>query len=260
VRIDQFVHTLNYGDAISGEALALARILRGKGCESSIYALHAHEKLKREYRPWTSFNGDVSERGKGQGQGIILHYSIGSPLNDVFVKSRGLRKALIYHNLTPADWFSSYNSRVASDLANGLKELPLLLEASDLIIADSQFNRDELCGLTGKEIDVLPLFLDESKWRIEPNRGISSVLRGHGGRNILHVGRLAPNKCVEDIIKAFYFYHHKIERRSRLWLVGTDIDTEIYSFEMRQLVSELRLREAVTFVGSVADCELRAFY
>jgi len=39
-----------------------------------------------------------------------------------------------------------------------------------------------------------------------------------------------------------------------------DIDTEIYSFELRRLVAELRLKDAVQFVGSVSDGELRAFY
>jgi glycosyltransferase involved in cell wall biosynthesis len=74
------------------------------------------------------------------------------------------------------------------------------------------------------------------------------------------VGRIAPNKRIEDIIRAFYFYHHKLNRRSRLWLVGSDVDTEIYSFELRRLVSELSLRDAVTFVGPVADSELKAFF
>ena len=69
--------------------------------------------------------------------------------------------------------------------------------------------------------EVLPLLIDLEKWQVPANPGIARAVRGHGGRNLLHVGRFAPNKCIEDILKVFYFYHHKIEPKSRLWLVGT---------------------------------------
>ena len=46
MQIHQFVHTLNYGDAISGEALTIRRVLREMGIESNIYSVHAHEKVK----------------------------------------------------------------------------------------------------------------------------------------------------------------------------------------------------------------------
>ena len=133
-------------------------------------------------------------------------------------------------------------------------------QASDRILADSDFNRRELLSLGIGESQVFPLMFDPHKWEEPANRGIAAAMRAHGGKNILHVGRLAPNKCIEDIIRAFYFYFHKIDRNSRLWIVGSDIDTEIYSFELRRLVQELRLEESVNFTGAVADSELRAFY
>jgi glycosyltransferase involved in cell wall biosynthesis len=102
--------------------------------------------------------------------------------------------------------------------------------------------------------------LDLKKWSVPANPGIASLLKSTGDVNLLHVGRLAPNKCVEDILKIFYFYHHKIQRRSKLWLIGIDIDTEIYSFELRRLISRFNLKHAVEFVGAVADSELRSFY
>ena len=108
--------------------------------------------------------------------------------------------------------------------------------------------------------DVLPLGLDRAKWSVEANPGIAAALRTHGGTNVLHVGRFAPNKCIHDCIKAFYFYHHKINPQSKLWLVGNYVDNEIYVFELRRLVAELRLKEAVEFVGPVANTELRSFF
>lgn len=257
-RIDQFVHTLQYGDAISGEALTLMRLLREEGFESDIYSLHTHEKLTGIPKSITSFKEATKEEGIGHT--ILLHYSIASPLNEVFHNLSNANKVLIYHNLTPTKWYSSYNARVTKDLIKGREELPELLALSDLVLADSQFNATEVEELGAKKVKVLPLVIDPHRWQESPNPGILSALKDHGGKNILHVGRFAPNKCIEDIIKGFYFYHHKFEKKSKLWLIGSDTDTELYSFELKKLAQELRLKEVVEFVGTVSDGELRAFY
>lgn len=258
MRIDQFVHTLNYGDAISGEALAIRRILRGMSIESEIYSVHAHEKVEDIARDWQEFHSACSTATDPSA--VLLHYSIASPLNQLFLELEGISRGVIYHNLTPVHWFTNYNARVADDLVKGREELPTLLSQVDLVLADSSYNLEELKQLGRSAGNVLPLPLDESKWSVVANKGIARNLRSQGEKNLLHVGRIAPNKRIEDIIKAFYFYHHKIEEKSRLWLIGMDIDTEIYSFELRRLVAELRLKDAVQFVGSVSDGELRAFY
>jgi glycosyltransferase involved in cell wall biosynthesis len=261
MQVHQFVHTLTYGDAISGEALAIKRLLRGLGIGSEIYSIHTHEKLVGQNRLWTSFQSDIAAaREQKEPVAVILHYSIGSPLNALFEQEPGICRALIYHNLTPEQWFFRYNARVVADLRQGRAELPLLLKSVDFALADSEFNRGELLSFGCKDAAVLPLLIDTDKWAVAANPGIRRAVLGHGGRNILHVGRFAPNKCIEDIIKAFYFYHHKIEEKSKLWLIGSDIDTEMYSFELRSLINELRLKDAVEIVGMVADSELKAFY
>lgn len=261
MQIHQFVHTLTYGDAISGEAVALQRILRELGHASFIYCVHSHEKLKSCARDQDLFASDLEQaQNAGEELAVILHYSIDSPLNAVFRSTNGIYRALIYHNLTPERWYYSYNPRVVKDLERGREELPQLLKLVDLPLADSDFNRRELSSFGCDRANVLPLLIDSSKWSVPANAGIARVLQSHGGKNILHVGRFAPNKCVEDLIKSFYFYHHKIEPKSKLWLVGSDIDTEIYSFELRMLITELRLKDAVEIIGQVADTELRALY
>ena len=257
MEVYQLVHTLSYGDAISGEALSIKRILQSQGITSEIYCVNVHPKLKNSAKKWGSFEAEVAARAADEDILLILHYSLGSPLNRAYREFKG-RRGIIYHNLTPAHWFENYNSRVTEDLISGAKELPELVACSDVVLADSTYNASEISEYSNPH--VLPLTLDTKKWNISANPGIASVLKGHGGKNFLHVGRIAPNKCIEDIIKAFYFYHHKIDEESRLWLIGGDIDTEIYSFELRRIVSEFHLKEAVTFVGTVSDEELRAFY
>jgi glycosyltransferase involved in cell wall biosynthesis len=250
MKIAQLVHTLTYGDAISNEAISIKKIL-GNDCK--IYSLNAHALVKKYTEPADAQKISTSDV-------VFLHYSIGSPLNQIYKELKTARKIFLYHNLTPVKWFKSYNYRVAKDLEQGVSELPELLKCSDVVLADSSFNKSELVDLGRADVEVFPLLFDQSKWSVDANPGIAANLANNGLTNILTVGRLAPNKCVEDIIKAFYFYHHKINKKSALWLIGHDIDTEIYSFELRNLVRHLNLAEAVNFVGSVADSELKAFY
>ncbi|MDC0358613.1 glycosyltransferase family 4 protein, partial [Oligoflexia bacterium] len=168
-------------------------------------------------------------------------------------------RGLIYHNLTPAHWFKGVNPRIVADIEAGVAELPDLLAKTDRVIADSKFNAGELKQL-GFEATVLELPVDPTRWSVEANSGISNLIKSDPGIHVVHVGRLAPNKCVEDIIKSFYFLHHHVNDQSKLWLVGIDIDTELYSFALKRLVHELKLDHAVNFVGCLADAEVKALY
>ncbi len=249
----QLVHTLSYGDAISSETLTIDRLLGKSGYSSKIFCLHAHPKVEK-------FCSNISEFRSDEFTDILLHYSLGSPLNKVFSDFNSGRRIFLFHNLTPAAWFSSYNRRVYDDLVLGLEELPKVASKADLVLSDSEFNRGELAAVGIGNSEVLDFPFDSDKWNIEGNVGIKGILAGSGKKNFLHVGRLAPNKCIEDIIKSFYFYYHKINSKSHLWLIGSDTDCEIYSLELRNLVGELRLKDGVSFVGAVSDEELKAYY
>ena len=250
--IHQLVHTLSYGDAISTEVLALQRTLRGLGYRSEIFALGEHVRLKGRSRPFR----EVLQEEQAD---IILHYSLGSPLNEIFSSWRRGKRTLVYHNITPAGWFEGVNSRVARDIEAGLRDLPALCSVSDAIWADSQFNASELAAL-GFNADVLELLVDPERWGLARNEGVYQDVKRLARLNILHVGRLAPNKCVEDILKAFRFIRHGLEADSRLWLVGIDIDTELYAFSLREMAVQLGIGGAVEFTGCLTDEGVRAMY
>jgi glycosyltransferase involved in cell wall biosynthesis len=251
-QLHQLVHTLSYGDAISGEVLALQRCAQELGFESEIFAIHVHPKLKgmaRDYKELPTSFGGV----------LVLHYSLGSPLNELYLGMERASRTLIYHNLTPAKWFAGVNPRIVADIEQGLRELPELCRHSALILADSSFNAGEIKEL-GFAAQVLELPIDPHRWQVETNPGIASLVKSEGGLHLLHVGRLAPNKCIEDIIRTFHYIHHYICKHSRLWLVGIDIDTELYSFSLKRLAYDLGVDQAINFAGCMADSEVKALY
>jgi glycosyltransferase involved in cell wall biosynthesis len=250
--IHQLVHTLSYGDAISTEVLALQSALRELGLESEIYALHEHNRLKGRSRKFQAI-GECAEAD------LILHYSIGSPLNDLYAHWNRGHRVLVYHNITPSRWFRGVNNRVANDIERGLSDLPALCRKSDRVWADSAFNAREIEAL-GFQASVLELPIAPERWDRPRDEAMFSRVKRRGGVNILHVGRMAPNKCVEDIIKSFYYLNKFIAPKSTLWLAGIDTDTELYSFSLRRLIRNLGLDDSVEILGGLTDEEVRSLY
>lgn len=250
--IHQLVHTLSYGDAISTEVLALQRTLRSLGYESEIFAIGEHVRLKGRSRPFR-------EVLQCPAADVILHYSLGSPLNELYASWTKGKRTLVYHNITPAKWFEGVNVRVARDIEGGLADLPGLCAISDSIWADSRFNAEELLAL-GFRAEVLELLVDPERWGLARNEPVYQTVRKVARMNILHVGRLAPNKRIEDILKAFRFLHVGLEQDSKLWLVGIDTDTELYSFSLREMAARLGIGSAIEFTGCLSDEGVRAMY
>lgn len=253
--VHQLVHTLSYGDAISTEVLALQRVLQSLGFKSEVFAIHEHPLLKGRSRSYRELLDGSPDRAD-----IILHYSLGSPLNELYANWDSGERILVYHNITPARWYRAINQRVADDIEVGLRDLPKLCAISSRIWADSAFNAGELANLGFSNCEVLDLLVDPARWQGVRNEGIYAAIKGAPGTQVLHVGRLAPNKCLEDLIKSFYFLVKYIDKDARLRLVGIDTDTELYSFSLRELASYLGIAHAVEFVGPRSDSEVRAMY
>jgi glycosyltransferase involved in cell wall biosynthesis len=232
--------------------LALQRALRDQGVTSEIFSINSHPRLKGQARHFSEIEGC-------QSADVILHYSLGSPLNDVYRGWTKGRRVLVYHNITPPVWYRSINSRVADDIEAGISELPQLCAVSDAIWADSHFNAQEIQGL-GYDAGVLDLLVDPVRWQAPRNEPLYQSVASTPGTQVLHVGRIAPNKCLEDVIKSFYFLRKYRDPEARLRLVGIDTDTELYSFSLRELAAYLGIGESVEFVGGLADDEVRAMY
>ncbi len=94
------------------------------------------------------------------------------------------------------------------------------------------------------------------------DRPPSPVVRGlydDGRTNVLFVGRIIPNKKIDDLVRSFAVFQKWLRPRSRLLLVGDHRGFERYFDRLQELVRELRLDEVV-FTGQVDDDELYAYY
>jgi len=125
------------GDAITDEALLIRRWLRETGYHSEIYAESIHPALEREVRSWHTYRPQADEAR------LIYHHSIGSP---AVQRLLGLpsRLILIYHNITPPSFFTAVDPALARQMQLGHEQLALLRPRTDLALADSAYNAQDL--------------------------------------------------------------------------------------------------------------------
>ncbi|MEP7198340.1 MAG: glycosyltransferase, partial [Chloroflexota bacterium] len=77
--------------------------------------------------------------------------------------------------------------------------------------------------------------------------------------NILFVGRVAPHKKQDDLIR-FLSVYRQINPRARLILVGSWGGTERYLAWLKSIAATLGVSAHVNFAGHVSDSELLATY
>jgi len=253
-RFDQVLAGFAIGDAISHEALELQRVFTGLGCSSTIFVEDGRigPEMATRCRPLSQY--DPSASG-----GVLLHYSIGSRATEAYLAARA-RKVMRYHNITPAEFYRGYDDELARRLSEARERLREVAVASDGIWAVSRFNADELRMAGAGRADVLPLLFSGAQFEGEPDSDILARFDRRGGlKNILFVGRMAPNKRVEDLISMFAWYNREINPYSRLLLVGSERSCPAYYSMLRLWAGCLGLANAC-FQGFATEAGLRAYY
>jgi glycosyltransferase involved in cell wall biosynthesis len=247
---------LSYGDAISNDIVEIDQRLGAWGFESRIYGSNIEAaptpKAQRDvaYEPFLDNPDDL----------LIYHYSAYCENIPLFQRSKN-RKILIYHNITPAEYFRPYNALYETLCLQGRGALPALRDC-DLALGDSEYNRQELVevGFEAERTGVLPIFLNfESIEQTQRNEGLYRQLKADGITNILFVGRITPNKAYEDLIKIFHGYHRHINPRSRLVLAGARFLPQ-YDAVLDALVNRLGLQHAVLFTNRIPLRDMISFY
>lgn len=250
--IHQIVAGFANSDAISNEAIVFQEIFRKWGYTSEIFS--ERKRILPELRDRAK---DISDLSVTQDDVVLLHLSIGSSVNDIFPELL-CKKVILYHNVTPSHYFDLINKKTAAQLAKGRKQVQFLSGTADVTMADSKFNAGELESAGYTNVQVLPLALNFGRLQESTDLGIIRKF-SDGLKNILFVGRCAPNKRIEDLIDVFACYQKNVEPRSRLIHVGSYAGTERYYGILAMKTKQMGLNN-VYFAGSVPQNELNAFY
>jgi glycosyltransferase involved in cell wall biosynthesis len=227
-------------------------VLQRAGFESDIFVQTADPRLEPETRDYRELL-DASDPENI----LIHHFSIGSRASRVAYAVPD-RMVLIYHNITPPDFFVDVHELLVEQCFKGRRELGAYPSRCDLALGDSEFNRRELEGLGFAQTGVLPVVPDFSHLDGEPNPLIAGQY-DDDWTNVLFVGRIIPNKRIENVIRSFHAYKRSFNPRSRLLLVGSYGGFDKYLAMLHHLMADLGTPD-VHFAGHISDAELTAYY
>ena len=251
-RVHQVLATLGYGDAIGHEVLGIQRALVGAGYESEIFVETADRRLEHMTTDYRDMVGAVAPEDV-----LVHHFSIGSRASRTAYALPG-RMVLVYHNITPPEYFIGVHKDLVTLCFRGRRELTAYVGRCDLALGDSEYNRAELESLGFQPTGVLPVVPDFSHLDVEPD-ALSAGPFDDGWTNVMFVGRVIPNKKFEDVIRAFHVYRTRHNPRSRLLFVGSYSGFERYLAMLTGLVARLGTPD-VHFLGHVTNEELTALY
>lgn len=254
-RVHQVLATLGYGDAIGHEVLGIQRALRSAGYESEIFVETADPRLEDQTLDYRDMVGEVQPHDL-----LIHHFSIGSRASRTAYALSG-HMALVYHNITPPEYFIGIHKELVKLCFRGRRELSAYVSRCDVALGDSEFNREELERLGFPVTAVLPVVPDFSHLDVPLDSaplGFGRVLDDEF-TNVMFVGRVIPSKKFEDVIRAFHVYRTRFNHKSRLLLVGSYGGFERYLAMLQSLVTKLGTPD-VLFLGHVSNEELSALY
>jgi glycosyltransferase involved in cell wall biosynthesis len=251
--INQWVPAAHRGDAIGDSARRVRQMLRDAGHTSDLFALTMDDELRGDVR-WF---GEPEAR---RGDVTILHFALPSPMTSAFATLDGAR-VLQYHNITPAHFFAPYDPGLFRLAALGRRELQSLAGHVDLALGDSDFNRQELADMGFAPTGVMPIAVDLERITAAPRRPALEKILGDGLMNILFVGRIVPNKRIEDHIRLAEVYKRYVDSYYRFIFVGRYDGVPRYYAQVRALIAEFKmLPDRFWFTGAVPDDDLAAFY
>jgi glycosyltransferase involved in cell wall biosynthesis len=243
MRVSQILCAAGPVDAVTNQGLACRALFDRWGWEGADYAAVIAPGIgRRVIRP-------LHELGPSDRELLLLHYSgYARGLERLSDSSR--RVLLISHNITPARYFWAHEpvEGVRCELARSqLGELALTAGA---LAGVSDYNARELRELSGRGADVIPVLFDADK--------LGPAAEAPGGPpTILFVGRLAPHKRQDLVIRAFAQYRRS-EPHARLVLVGVPMNPD-YGAQLERLAADIA-PGAVTFESGISAERLAEHY
>ncbi|WP_224245788.1 glycosyltransferase [Hyalangium gracile] len=250
--VHQLLPRLAWGDAVGNQVRYLQALLRSWGYASEIYADQWDAECSEQVRPAETWPREADEDSV-----LLIHHSFESRQVPLIARGPG-RKALVYHNVTPASLFEGFDRKVAAACEAAREELLALRPHVEAAYAYSRFSAEELTAGGFEHVSVLPFALDWNAFHAPPDPTFQAEF-DDGCANILFVGRAVPSKRIDDVMRVFAAYQRLYQPRSRLLIAGylnreTPYGTYLHG------VKELLGAERVHLLGRVSAAQLSACY
>ncbi len=253
-RVFHLMEALQERDAVSHITRTAAAMLAECGAVRPVMSLFASDGVRHE-------TGRLRGLRPRDGDAAIVHFWGFSRLERRLMTWPG-PLALHYHNITPPEFFPPGSGHYEMT-RRGYGQLGRLVDRCDLLIGDSHYNLAELSRVGTSTSPALCLYpvVDRESLLAAPcdDEPVRQRVDGRDGPVWLFVGRMAPNKRQEDVMRAFERF---VDRTGsgRLVLVGDTSGAPEYVERLHELRRRLACAARIELVPSVPDAELRAWY
>lgn len=256
MKVVQIVPALIRGDAVGNHVMAILSALQLAGIESAVYADGIDKRLPKQ-----QYLHSVFKMPNLQPEDVLIyHYAAYSDLVGV-VMQQNCKKVMIYHNITPHEYFEPYSRLSAKICKDARTQLAAIHDVFDYVIADSGYNKQELVDLHYTcPIAVVPILIPFEDYA-KPCGKLVKRMFDDGVTNIMFLGRVVPNKKYEDLLASFYYYNKYYNEKSRLIMVGDYAGMPTYYTRLVEYMHRLGLKEDdVLFTGKIPFADILAYY
>jgi glycosyltransferase involved in cell wall biosynthesis len=194
---------------------------------------------------------------------VLYQFATASPMA-AWLAARRETLVVNYHNITPPELLAPWDNHLALGQLRAQAELRLLVQRAALAVADSHYNEEHLVAAGFKETAVVPPSAALGPEILAAGRAAAppaSATGGAaaGGARWLSVGRIAPNKAIEDTVAALLVTRSRRDPSATLLVIGKPATTS-YADALYRYVASLGLTDAVTFSGHASDATVAAAY
>lgn len=248
-------------DAIAVDLHGLRSYFLNKGIECKIFASSTDPGVE------ACALEEVGGFLKSSGDGILLSYAGSWQKGELLFKKTFARKFLRYHNVTPPEFFETYDPLTANMCRLGRLGLAKIISQNsiDLYLPDSDFNALDLVesGASSDRIKKLPVFNqidDLLRYENDLDPLILSLFFP-GTPVVLMVGRIVPNKGYKNLILGFSKFKKYMQPRARLVLAGSTYPSfQGYYREIEQTLVLHGLENSVLMLSDLDARQLVTLY
>lgn len=243
-RIFQVIEALDYGDAVSNQAIELGKMLQQMGFPTAIHVKYRHEAVKGlcvDLEALTPTDEDV----------VIVHYSGYSEYALPYVQKFRCTKVCVYHNITPHTFFH-IGTPLYEFCLKGRQQLHEVVRDFHYFWGDSNYNLQELIelGASHEKCAVVPIVVGRTMASADrPNSRETGAW--------VFLGRVAANKGHINLVRLFARVRADDPKcAQKLYIVGRFESDDPYYKELRRVIDELKLTDRVVITGKVSDADV----
>jgi glycosyltransferase involved in cell wall biosynthesis len=243
------VHQLLSGagphDAVTAQALAFRTRFEEWGWGGEDVAVAIDPQVGRAVRSVDGWHpGAASDV-------LLIHYSAYAARLRSFLGGPN-PTLLLSHNVTPAKWLWDHEPMVAVRCEVGRIQLADFARAADLCAGVSEYNAAELRAAGARSVTTLPILFEPPDGAGAGAGAGAGDTRPPGPPEILFVGRLAPHKRHDEVLRAFALYRGRHAPGATLRFVGSTVSASL-SASLAGLADQLAPGAAIFESGLSRD-------